>query len=116
MRRVIVESPYKADNNLDAARYERYLNACVRDCLLVHGEAPFASHRMYTGDGVLRDSIPKEREFGIAAGLVWGQCAGATVVYTDLGISDGMVKGIQSAAKNRLVEYRQLGAGWEEGA
>ena len=115
LRLVIVESPYRADNGAEAARYERYLSACMRDCLLVRGEAPFASHRLYAGDGVLRDSIPKERDLGIQAGLAWGAAADATVVYTDLGITDGMTEGeIDAANHGRLVEYRRLGAGWEE--
>lgn len=112
MRLVILESPYAGD----VERNTRYARACLRDCLM-RGEAPFASHLLYAQDGVLRDSIPKERELGIAAGLAWGAGTDATVVYTDLGITDGMNQGItHSMIHGRLVEYRQLGAAWEAAA
>lgn len=64
MRLVIIESPYKGDRE----RNVRYLRACIRDCLR-RGEAPFASHRMYTD--ALDDDIPEERALGIEAGLAW---------------------------------------------
>lgn len=51
MRRVIVESPYAGD----IERNMRYLRACLADCLR-RGEAPFASHAIYTQPGVLDDS------------------------------------------------------------
>ncbi len=112
MRRVIVESPYAGD----VERNTRYARACLRDCLM-RGEAPLASHLLYTQDGVLRDAVGKERELGIEAGLAWGATADATVVYTDLGVSEGMAKGdARAAEQGRLVEYRQLGAAWEGAA
>lgn len=84
---VILESPYAGDVTL----HLRYLRACMRDCLL-QGEAPFASHGLYTQPGVLRDEVLDEREHGIAAGFVWRALARKTVFYTDLGWSRGMVR------------------------
>lgn len=108
MRLVILESPY-AGNVEENVRYAR---ACMRDCLL-RGEAPFASHLLYTQPGVLDDGIPEERALGMEAGLVWGPPAQATVVYTDRGISRGMREGIARAEReNRVVEMRTL-PGWE---
>lgn len=73
------------------------------------GEAPFASHLLYTQDGILRDEVPEERELGMEAGFAWGLCADATVVYWDYGISAGMRKGIKRAKREgRPVEYRKL--------
>lgn len=93
----------------------RYLRAAMRDCLL-RGEAPFASHAIYTQAGVLDDRIPGERELGIEAGLAWGRWADATVVYRDFGISAGMRLGIARAeAQSRPVEYRSLPAWAESG-
>lgn len=104
MIKVIIESPYAGDID----RNERYARACMKDCL-ERGEAPFASHLLYTQDGVLDDSDPIEREWGIEAGLIWGYCADLTAVYTDYGISKGMQYGIDNANKaGRLIEYRSL--------
>lgn len=104
MRRVIVESPYAGDviGNTDYAR------RCMHDCI-TRGEAPFASHMLYTQPGVLNDDVPDERQRGIEAGLAWGAVADATAVYTDRGISSGMKQGIAAALlAGRSVEYRTL--------
>lgn len=104
MKLVILESPYAGDvlKNLEYAR------ACMRDSLK-RGEAPMASHALYTQEGVLDDTRPSERAIGISAGLSWGKAASATVVYTDRGISTGMQEGIERAHREgRKVEYRTL--------
>lgn len=107
MRLVIVESPYAGDVKLN----ERYARAALRDCLY-RGEAPFASHLLYTQTGVLDDLDPVEREVGMIAGFEWGRVAEATAVYRDLGISAGMQRGILRAAEeHRPVEFRSL-IGW----
>lgn len=80
---VIVESPFSGD----IVRNVKYTRACMRDCLVKHGEYPLASHLLYTQIGVLNDNDIFERELGINAGLAWGNFAHATVVYTDIGIS-----------------------------
>jgi len=111
VRRVILESPYKADTPAGIAANEAYARACMRDCLH-RDEAPIASHLLYTQPGVLRDDVPEERALGIEAGLAWGWVADATVVYTDRGITEGMRKGIERAeAENRPVEMRALRGG-----
>ena len=104
MRLVIVESPYAGneERNLDYAR------ACMRDCL-ERGESPYASHALYTQEGVLDDEEPEERALGIKAGFAWRRVADATVVYTDYGVSDGMKAGIIDAAiAGRPIEMRTL--------
>lgn len=104
MKRVILESPYAGNINL----HVDYARACMADCLK-RGEAPYASHLLYTQPGVLNDDKPKERNLGIAAGLAWGAQSEATVVYGDLGISPGMLLGIEAARKEgRKVEVRSL--------
>lgn len=105
---VVLESPYAGDVNNNV----RYARACMKDCLL-RGEAPYASHLLYTQEGVLDDLIPAEREAGIQAGFAWRQAAKKTVVYTDLGMSKGMVYGVNDALKRGVpVEYRRL-PDWE---
>lgn len=60
---------------------------------------------------VLDDEDKKERQWGIDAGLIWGDAAKLTVVYTDLGISTGMKYGIENAKNaGRPIEYRKLHA------
>lgn len=121
MRRVIIESPFagKGDTpearKIDEERNLRYLRACMRDCLK-RGESPYASHALYTQPGVLDDNDPEERKLGIEAGFVWRGAAGATVIYTDLGISRGMQYGIDAAnllraRAHHAIEYRTL-EGW----
>lgn len=112
MRRVIVESPFAAPSPEQRARNLAYARAALRDCLL-RGEAPLASHLLYTQAGVLDDDLPEERALGIEAGLVWGELADATVVYMDFGVSTGMRMGIDRAHKaGRKVEVRFLPFGW----
>ncbi len=112
MKRVIVESPYAAPTPEGIERNVRYLRACLRDCLM-RGEAPFASHAIYTQPGVLRDEVPEERTHGIEAGFEWRQAAHATVVYVDLGISRGMEYGVAAALKMaHPIEERRLGGEW----
>ena len=105
---VIVESPYAGD----VERNVSYARACLRDSLK-RGEAPLASHLLYTQEGVLRDDMPSERQLGIDAGLAWGVVADLTAVYVDLGVSPGMQRGIDRArADDREVEARSLGEPW----
>jgi hypothetical protein len=104
MRRVILESPYAGDVEANVA----YARECVRDSLR-RGEAPIASHLLYTQPGILRDGVLEEHKWGIDAGLAWGAVADATVVYIDRGVSIGMEHGIKRAAKEgRTVEFRTL--------
>lgn len=108
MRRVILESPYAGDVERNIA----YARACVRDSLR-RGEAPIASHLLYTQEGILDDNILSERRHGIAAGMAWRSSAEATVVYADLGISDGMANSIAEAKRQGLaVEFRNLPVPW----
>lgn len=107
MKLVIIESPY-AGNLWRRYLNRRYARKCVRDSLL-RGEAPIASHLLYTQPGVLRDKVPEERRQGIDAGLAWRAVAQASVVYTDRGTSSGMRYGIKAAlAAGVPVEYRTL--------
>lgn len=113
MRLVVIESPLAASTPELVERNQRYARAAMRDALY-RGEAPFASHLLYAQPGILDDTIFFEREKGIEAGLAWGSLAYATVVYTDLGVSPGMQRGITRAhAEGRPVEMRQLGSTWE---
>lgn len=105
MKRVILESPYAGDT----ARNIDYARRALRDSLM-RGEAPIASHLLYTQPGVLDDGAPDERAMGIEAGLAWGAEAEATVVYMDYGVSSGMFQGVQRAIReSRAIELRLIG-------
>lgn len=109
MRCVIIESPYGSPDPAIVARNLRYARACLKDSL-DRGEAPFASHLLYPQ--VYLDSDQKLRLTGIIAGLEIGKLMDATVVYVNLGISEGMNQGIRAAEEaGRTIIYREL-EGW----
>jgi len=107
VRLVVVESPYAGD----VARNLTYLRACLRDCI-ERSESPYASHGLLTQPGVLDDNVPAERAKGIQAGFAWAHHAHAIVVYEDLGVTSGMLAGIELARRRgQPVERRSL-PGW----
>lgn len=111
MKLVVIESPYAAsagpgqrtrtvEDNVEYARQ------CIRHSL-ENGEAPIASHLLYTQEGILRDGVQKERQWGMDAGHAWIAKADLVAVYDDHGISKGMRWGINTAKKLGIpVEYR----------
>lgn len=109
MNLVILESPYAGDveANLTFAR------ACMADCFK-RGEAPFASHLLYTQLGILDDTKPEERALGMQAGFEWAKVAvdsvyAYRVVYIDRGISSGMQAGIDHGKSvGQTIVYRRL--------
>lgn len=104
MNRVVLESPFAGD----IEKHRAYAKACVKDCLS-RGEAPIASHLLFTQPGILDDDKPEERKLGVAAGHAWTCKADKVVVYEDYGISTGMQKGISRAIQAGIqVEYRVL--------
>lgn len=109
MKRVILESPYQG-GLLRRWLNVRFARACMRDCLM-RGEAPLASHLLYTQRGVLNDDVPDERELGIDAGHAWIGSAEAMVIYIPRGgrITPGMDVGIKRAKEHGIaIEYRRL--------
>lgn len=117
MQRVIIESPYAGKGVWPLSAWRRWRNvkyarACMRDSLL-HRESPYASHLLYTQPGVLNDNKPREREFGIEAGLAWADGAALVAVYVDRGVTPGMKQGIAAhIAAGRRIHYRSLGRAW----
>lgn len=106
LRVVQFESPFGAPDADGIVRNVAYALLGMRDSLQ-RGEAPFASHLLYTQ--MLDDAIPEERTLGIDAGLAIGANAEATVVYEDLGVSRGMQYGIDHAVElGRPIERRKL--------
>jgi len=92
--RVIIESPYAGD----VLRNVAYACSALLDSVL-RGEAPIASHLLFTQAGVLNDDIEAERAIGIEAGLAWASVCDYTAFYIDHGVSQGM--------KNALAFYEE---------
>ena len=64
MKRVIVESPYQANEYRSVEQHKLYLLHALDDCVR-RGEAPFASHLLLPE--ILDDRDPVERAIGIKA-------------------------------------------------
>lgn len=114
MRTVAIESPYRVvcdgDTREELERHKRYLDACILDCIY-RGEAPFAGHAYLPN--VLCDYDPADRALGISLHIEISSGLDALVVYTDLGITDGMRAGIRAAAdRKQVTEFRVLGGQW----
>lgn len=105
---VIIESPYAGNIEKNI----RYARDAMADSIR-RGEAPYASHLLYTQDGVLRDDIPEERREGIKAGLAFSAVAEKAVFYTDLGTSSGIKEGLKRHRKNGLKIERRTLEGWK---
>ncbi len=109
MRRVILETPFKGKDWTDTDENIRFARLCGHDSIACHNEAWFASHLLYTQEGVLNDRIPEERNLGIEGGFAWKEIADLTVVYINRGISRGMHFGVRkSIVLKQPVEYRVL--------
>lgn len=105
-KRVVIESPFRGRHKAEEARNVAYLHRAMRHSIGL-GEAPYASHELYTR--ALADSDPTEREAGIDAGLSWGRAAELVAVYLDLGCSPGMLLGVRAHRdRGTLVEARWL--------
>lgn len=94
MKRVIVVSPLKADNDIDVLKN---IQRAQRLCRLatLWGVAPFASHAFYTL--FLDDFEPEHRKAGMDAGLSWLRAAHELWVWSKRGITSGMQSEIDMA-------------------
>lgn len=110
-RCVIIESPYSG--NIEAN--VEYARRCMQDSLK-RGESPFLSHLLYTQHpqyGHVSDDDHEKQCIGrdacMEAAFEWTRRADAVILYTDLGISSGMERGMAAAMRfKKLVEYRTL--------
>ena len=108
MRLVIIESPFRADDENTARLNTAYARRCLKDSLM-RGEAPFASHLLYTQEGVLDDADSYQRAIGLRAAGYWYKVVDICAVYTDLGITEGMQRGIKAAERECVeIDYRML--------
>lgn len=106
MLRVIIESPLSPSNGHSFESNQDYARRCMLDSLK-RGEAPYASHLLYTQ--MLDDFDDDERKLGMEAGFAWGRAAEKIAVYTDRGTSKGMLQGIELHKANNIpIEYRSI--------
>lgn len=104
MKLIILESPFSGD----IPRNTKYARKALRDSLM-KGESPIASHLLYTQEEVLDDSKEEERKLGIDAGYAWFAGADLVAVYADLGVSPGMLLGIERAGNAGIkIEFRYI--------
>jgi hypothetical protein len=107
--RVAIESPCNAPTHDGIEDNLRYARRCMLDSLR-RGEAPYASHLLYTQ--VLDDLDADERRQGMRAGATWTEHAEIVAVYADRGVSSGMQASIDAAnARGQRVEMRLIGEG-----
>lgn len=104
MKRVIIESPYKANNRYTVEDHVSYLNSILR-AVAMSCVSPYASHRILTE--ALDDSDEFERARGIMCGLAWHSVADEMWVFVDMGISEGMKKAIDHAHSVGLPVYQK---------
>lgn len=104
MKLVIIESPYAGEVEANVT----YARACMAHSIH-RGEAPIASHLIYTQPGILRDNIPIERSLGINAGFAWGDVADFSAFYTDRGWSSGMLAALHRSLRlGRIFKLRSI--------
>lgn len=109
LQAVYVCSPLRANTEVERARNIEYARAVTLDSER-RGEAPFTPHLLYTQ--IFDDNVQEERERAMKAAIVWFSRADKVVVYTDLGISQGMREEmVLAVAQRRMVEERTL-PGW----
>ena len=118
-RLVQLESPFSPSNGYSLEHNLRYARAALRDSIM-REETPFASHLLYTQEGVLDDEDPIERKIGIRTGFrfLWNNAVSMSVIYADYGLSRGMIEGIRVAIEHEIpIEFRfietEFESSWE---
>ncbi len=100
---VIVESPFKSNEESSEEEHKDYLERCLLDCV-TKGETPYASHKMLTK--CLNDAVPEERALGISAGLAMARIlarhGGVPTFYLDYGWSNGMLLAKEFYTKHNI--------------
>ena len=92
MKRVFICSPFAGD-------IERNVEVAKKLCRMAmdQGYAPFAPHLLYPT--FTDDSVPEQRETGIACGLAYMECCDEVWAFTGNGISNGMRRELDRAGQ-----------------
>jgi hypothetical protein len=115
MKSAYICSPYRAKDEAELDRNIDYAQEITRKALLA-GYAPITPHLYLTQ--CLNESIPEERDIGMAAGLNLMKQCDFVVVGIRYGVSEGMERELQEAERLKLdiVNYDLLDFNWKVGS
>ncbi|SRR6266576_721146 len=103
MKLVSIQSPYAGD----IERNVTYARRALQDSLQ-RGEAPFASHLLYTQ--VLIDGIAEYRALALKCDHAFLAECDLVAVYSDFGVTEGMETAIEKASElNIQIDFRHIG-------
>jgi len=108
-KKIVIESPYAGNTKKNLI----YAGQCMRNAIL-RGEAPIASHVLYTGHGILEDCNVMERMVGLNLGYQWGLEADLVAFYTDNGMSRGMDEALEFYGDHDILTVERKLFGTEE--
>lgn len=115
---VCIESPFRGVGETpeevlkSVERNKKYAQACMLDAIR-RNETPFVGHLLYTQ--VLDEDDPTQRNLGISLDTNWYHVVDTCAVYTDLGITQGMITGFNFAEHIGVpVVHRSLGGEWKQ--
>jgi len=101
-----ISSPYRASTREQRRTFDEYLISCINDSL-DRNEAPYPPH--YYLPDFLDDSIPKQRELGIAIANKFLVACRLLASYIDFGISEGMQNELDLAKSLKIrIEIRKI--------
>ncbi len=112
---VIVESPYSSTEKYTIEQNVEYALKCMKHSYM-NGEAPILTHLLYTriptGYHVSDYDVNNTcmgREYALNCAHEWRKITPKTILYTDHGISQGMIRAEQEALKlGKIVEKRSI--------
>jgi hypothetical protein len=97
VRRVYIASPLSAPTQAERDANVALAKRLCHYATIIDGVAAFAPHAYFTI--FLDDAVPEEREIGMDAGKAWLEAADELWVFTRRGISMGMAREIERAAR-----------------
>ena len=105
---VLVETPYKFEDQVMAVKHERYAKMCLEDSVKMRKECAIIPHMLYSQVLNFRDQ--QEHDLALIAHLSLVPVCSYLAVYTDYGISPAMQAALNMAASHsKKIEYRILG-------
>lgn len=105
---VLVETPYKFEDQTLIMKHERYAKMCLEDSVKMRKECAIVPHMLYSQVLNFRDQ--QEHDMALSAHLSLVPVMAYMAVYTDYGVSPAMQAAINMASQYaKKIEYRLLG-------